>query len=873
MVSSLSRFHEWKLEQLLQDFIPSHFERIGRGDGLTRNSSADIKGVLSNTHVEKGKFPKKKQHGKGDVNKNRRKIVCCWKCKGEVSEDEASSINYSAKLLPQHFENLVEFYDKEIAHRSANSANQETSEIVSPNGSINIAQQILSTSSMSSTTGRWLFDTGADIDATNKRTNLVPDTIVDLEPKQFPVQTGSEVVYAECVGEVLLSLKGVKSERMVIRLKYIVCLKPLPINIMSGERFFRRGGYLDRNRIINPEGRILTHIDTERRGFFLWLHGRPEPLKSVSSKTLATHTSSTLEIDKESKSTANKVADQEFRVAYNACHTNGIFKISDDVMSHPSVDRLKWTIKNTIGIDLNPADIKSLPCEACDMGKSVKFTTNVRRPRINYVGEEDVSRYRIFRALKQKSEAAAELRTILSTASIELRQSHRQRVKQVTIDGGRDWGLTSFQEFAAEQNIEVIVSAPDNQYQNGVSERSIRFVQDAARCCSIQMKVPSVFWNHMLDMACHTLNCSSQSPINDRKTPWEVYWSVFNPSKRVPCVDYLWIPGSLCIAHVEASHRVTGEKLDARGTRCVFLGYRGTKNKLVWLLDGGRFLITPQVVAHESVGSKSRKTNYARNEDFNIARESLPTTLVPRGRGRPKRTIQRPYKDQVMLHLNVPTCVDENLAAILNSMTSNLDENRDNHVTTKRSSVDSELLSDEYSINILSRIQNVIHNQTYSQNSDGDDLFRLLTTFSEARTCLVASARDEPTYRQAITCAEKKEWIDAMFKEIDGCLSRNTFRFVDRNKLTRKGRLVSSKWVLKKKYKPNMVLDKYKARVVTRGFTKTKGVDFNETSSITARSASWRILMALAALNEWYILQADFIEAYLAGELKEHVSV
>ncbi|POS82861.1 hypothetical protein EPUL_005525 [Erysiphe pulchra] len=365
MVSSLSRFHEWKLEQLLQDFISSHFERVGRGDGLTRNSSADIKGVLSNTHIEKGKFPKKKQHGNGDVNKNRRKIVRCWKCKGEghfankcpeknkeysinntnsshvvppavltneycvVSEDEASSINYSAKFLSQHFENLVEFYDKEIARHSANSANQETSEIVSPNGSINIAQQILSTSSMSSTTDRLLFDTGANIDATYKRTNLVPDTIVDLGLKQFPVQTGSGVVYAECVDEVLLPLKGVKSERMVIRLKYVVCLKSLPLNIMSGERFYRRGGYLDRNRIISC---ILTHIDTERRGFFLWLHGRPEPLKSVSSKTLATHTSSTLEVVKESKSTANKVGDQEFRVAYNTCHTNGIFKISDDVM-------------------------------------------------------------------------------------------------------------------------------------------------------------------------------------------------------------------------------------------------------------------------------------------------------------------------------------------------------------------------------------------------------------------------------------------------------------------------------------------------------------------------------------------------------------
>ena len=68
-----------------------------------------------------------------------------------------------------------------------------------------------------------------------------------------------------------------------------------------------------------------------------------------------------------------------------------------------------------------------------------------------------------------------------------------------------------------------------------------------------------------------------------------------------------------------------------------------------------------------------------------------------------------------------------------------------------------------------------------------------------------------------------------------------------------------------------MELEKFKARIVARGFTQTRGIDFNDTSSTTARSASWRILMALAALNGWYILQADFISAYLAGNIKETI--
>ena len=144
-----------------------------------------------------------------------------------------------------------------------------------------------------------------------------------------------------------------------------------------------------------------------------------------------------------------------------------------------------------------------------------------------------------FSCLEKKNEAADELRTILTRTNSELCQSHNCRVRRITIDDGRDWGLSSFQEFAAQQEIEVVISAPDNQHQNGVSERGIRFIQDAARCCSIQMKVSSVFWNYMLEMVCYTTNCTSQSPVQNHKTPWEVYWTQLDQSKAVTKFDHL----------------------------------------------------------------------------------------------------------------------------------------------------------------------------------------------------------------------------------------------------------------------------------------------------------------------------------------------
>lgn len=53
--------------------------------------------------------------------------------------------------------------------------------------------------------------------------------------------------------------------------------------------------------------------------------------------------------------------------------------------------------------------------------------------------------------------------------------------------------MSASQESANAQHLELIVSAPDNQFQNRVSERSIRFVQNAAGYCAIKMKILSFF--------------------------------------------------------------------------------------------------------------------------------------------------------------------------------------------------------------------------------------------------------------------------------------------------------------------------------------------------------------------------------------------
>jgi Reverse transcriptase (RNA-dependent DNA polymerase) len=64
-------------------------------------------------------------------------------------------------------------------------------------------------------------------------------------------------------------------------------------------------------------------------------------------------------------------------------------------------------------------------------------------------------------------------------------------------------------------------------------------------------------------------------------------------------------------------------------------------------------------------------------------------------------------------------------------------------------------------------------------------------------------------------------------------------------------------------------VEKYKARLVARGFTQIYGVDFYETYAPVARLSSFRLLLAMANRNGWPADSFDFDSAYLNSILSD----
>jgi Reverse transcriptase (RNA-dependent DNA polymerase) len=137
----------------------------------------------------------------------------------------------------------------------------------------------------------------------------------------------------------------------------------------------------------------------------------------------------------------------------------------------------------------------------------------------------------------------------------------------------------------------------------------------------------------------------------------------------------------------------------------------------------------------------------------------------------------------------------------------------------------------------------------------------------DAAAAAIGDVHGDPrTIDKAWSRANWPSWKAAMDRKIETLRQAGTWETVPRP--TSKN-VVSCKWVFRIKRKADGSIDKYKVRLVARGFTQVYGVDYFAMFSPVAKLSSFRAVLAIAARNDWEVDLFDFNGAYLNGELDE----
>jgi hypothetical protein len=120
-------------------------------------------------------------------------------------------------------------------------------------------------------------------------------------------------------------------------------------------------------------------------------------------------------------------------------------------------------------------------------------------------------------------------------------------------------------------------------------------------------------------------------------------------------------------------------------------------------------------------------------------------------------------------------------------------------------------------------------------------------------------------YEQA---KDHKEWMDSMKEEYESIIKNETWELT---KLPDNKTPIGSKWLFKYKFNVDGSIDKYKAILVSKGYSQKQGIDYENTFSPVVKMNTIRLMIALATKNNWQLHQLEVKLAFLNGELKEEV--
>ena len=404
-----------------------------------------------------------------------------------------------------------------------------------------------------------------------------------------------------------------------------------------------------------------------------------------------------------------------------------------------------------------------------------------------------------------------------------------KKVKFVRHDGAREFATNSLQDFYEVEGIEQQTTVPYAHQANGTAERAIRTIVTIGRSMLHHAKLDKRFWAEAAMTAVYVKN-RLPSPKISHKTPFEI---VYNSK---PSVKHMRVFG--CQAYI-LTPKEKRLKWDPKARAGLFLGYEEvSKAYRVYDIEAGQVMISRDVNFDESAFGLSMLISDDDVDGLDFESIELddedPRPRYFKQTG--KRKAQPTHEDE---DASMPRAVRQRPGLEEASAPDNRSSRRSNEGEEKKSEEQHDIPTSP--------------------------------SFWHASANAVEAAMDlsEPsTFQEAVNGPDQVHWRKAIGAELDSMKLRGVFRAA---KLPNGQSAIGTKWVFKIKRKADGSIEKYKTRLVAKGFRQKYGIDYTETFSPVVIYVTLRMVIAIAKHFGWPLDQLDVVTAFLYGVMKEKV--
>lgn len=608
------------------------------------------------------------------------------------------------------------------------------------------------------------------------------------------------------------------------------------------------------------------------------------------------------------------------------------FELMHKRLGHPGNKRLKDLHLHADGIAKFRVP-KDHQCDVCDQSKMVKTINREAQAKTSIPGARMHADFwgpfpvgsiikgcRIYTFLICEATGRATLRPIESkkevrpftTHSIKwLIQEDKRPVIEVRLDNAREYKAMETELWDVGVKLEFVSTY--TAYQNGIAERFNRTVVTIARSMLIQSGLPLSFWAEAVVYACRIYNMLPQE-TRGSKSPDELWFN------KKPNLSKLRVFGCQCRVYLAKEQRDT--KMDPINYLGIYTGYYSSTQSRVYWPAKNRFEWPTNVIFYEdrqgvdllpkgllpkfnsiradvdfmdpatigpysgAAGGSSDTIPIDDDDNDDIPMSGGPITLSPKNDENSDFDDQEPEGVSITPELQnnggnpqpgpsghqeegTSPAANPNNDEVIDSVEEDSDVLDAPNPITQSAAIDDPAPVPGPRASIKQSVISTAASTRPRRERKVNSRIAFDENFGNKDRVHVTTQKMEPqTYQEAVTGPDAREWILAIIKHLEDLQAAGTWRVSD---VPAGRRLVSCKWVFKIKYNPDGTIDKYKARLVARGFTQVENIDFQETFAPTMRFESLRLLFAIAILYGLMIHQLDVDNAYLNSDLWDEI--